>query len=88
MSNLNTLQDMLLKVATALGPEVLSEVAFVGGCTTGLHITDELSREDVRLTHDVDLVVSIAGISEWNDFQQEMQKKGFKVSMQQEKSAL
>lgn len=85
MSNLNTLRDMLLKVATALGPEVLSEVAFVGGCTTGLHITDELSREDVRLTHDVDLVVSIAGISEWNDFQQEMQEKGFKVSMQQEK---
>ncbi len=28
MSNLNTLQDMLLKVATALGPEILSEVAF------------------------------------------------------------
>jgi len=85
MSNLSTLQNMLLKVATALGPDVLSKVAFVGGCTTGLHITDELSRESVRLTHDVDLVVSIAGMAQWSDFQAKMHKKGFKVSMQQEK---
>ena len=31
---------MLQRVADALGTELLQEMAFVGGCTTGLLITD------------------------------------------------
>jgi hypothetical protein len=39
---------MLLMVAKALGPDMLNEVAFVGGCTTSMLITDDLSLEFAR----------------------------------------
>lgn len=41
------------RVADALGADLLREVAFVGGCTTGLLITDAVSLEAVRFTDDV-----------------------------------
>ncbi len=41
-------QHMLARVAQALGPDLLPDVAFVGGCTTGLLMTDAVSREAVR----------------------------------------
>jgi len=53
---------MLQRVADALGSELLREVAFVGGCTTGLLITDDISREAVRFTDDVDLIVHVIGL--------------------------
>lgn len=48
---------MLGLVATALGPELSREMAFVGGCTTALLLTDAVSREGVRSTDDVDLIL-------------------------------
>jgi len=35
--------NMIEVVARALGDEILNKVAFVGGCTTVLLVTDELS---------------------------------------------
>lgn len=32
--------DMIAVVARALGSDLLAKVAFVGGCTTGLLLTD------------------------------------------------
>ena len=43
MSRYNTHREMILMVAKALGDELLPQVAFVGGCTTGLLITDEMT---------------------------------------------
>ena len=43
-------EQMLQTVANALGPDLLREVAFVGGCTTALLITDAFAREAVRFT--------------------------------------
>jgi|GEM_PF-4167243 len=37
-------ESMLKTVAEALGPEMLSLVAFVGGCTTALHVSAYLGR--------------------------------------------
>ncbi|MEY8251757.1 MAG: hypothetical protein RPR91_05175 [Colwellia sp.] len=82
MSNFTALKGMLVQVAQALGPEVLNEVAFVGGCTTGLHLTDEFSKENVRLTDDVDLIVSVVTRAGWYKFQEDMRAKGFKESME------
>ena len=48
------LVTMIREVARALGDEMLSQIAFVGGCTTGLLITDPIARESVRYTQDVD----------------------------------
>lgn len=76
------LTNMLETVARALGEDLLPEVAFVGGCTTGLLITDDFTKEEVRYTEDVDLIVSILGYAHWSAFQQQLQKKGFSISMQ------
>ncbi len=49
----------MLSVAKALGDELLLQVAFVGGCTTGLLITDAVTKESVRYTEDVDLITHV-----------------------------
>lgn len=73
-------KQMLLKVASALGQEMLDEVAFVGGCTTSLLLTDNFSLESARFTEDVDLIVGIVGRIEWHKFQKVLRSKGFSVS--------
>ena len=82
MSTFNQLQSMLLAVAHALGPELREQVVFVGGCTTGLLITDEASKESIRYTDDVDLIVNVIGYVGWNAFSQRLQAQGFRVSME------
>ncbi|AKC77400.1 hypothetical protein XB05_00540 [Xanthomonas arboricola] len=73
-------QHMLARVAEALGPDLLPEVAFVGGCTTGLLMTDSVSREAVRFTEDVDLIVHVMGLGSWYRLQQVLAGKGFRTS--------
>lgn len=58
------LKGMIETVARALGDDLLKEVAFVGGSTTGLLITDEFTREEVRYTDDVDLIVNVVGYAQ------------------------
>jgi hypothetical protein len=53
------LKSMIETVARALGDDLLGRFAFVGGCTTGLLITDEFSKEEVRFTDDVDLIINL-----------------------------
>lgn len=43
MNAYNKSQEMLIMVVRALGDELLNEVAFIGGCTTGLLLTDDIS---------------------------------------------
>jgi hypothetical protein len=61
MSTINLQKAMLVKVAEALG-DMLSEVAFVGGCTTGLLVTDDFTKEQIRYTDDEYLIVNIAPV--------------------------
>lgn len=75
------LKSMIETVARALGDDLLKEVAFVGGSTTGLLITDEFTREEVRYTDDVDLIVNVVGYAQWADFQDRLRNKGFIESM-------
>lgn len=73
---------MIQCVANALGTELLNEVVFVGGCTTGLFITDEFSIEQIRSTDDVDLILYLmGGKAEWFKFQARLRKHGFEVKM-------
>jgi predicted nucleotidyltransferase len=83
MSHTHNIQ-MLEVVAQALGQELCQEVAFVGGCTTALLLTDEFSREEVRYTDDVDLVVHLTGYAQWQKLVAQLQQKGFKQSQQDE----
>ena len=73
-------RSMLLKVATALGNDMLNKVAFVGGCATGLLITDDYTREQVRGTDDVDLIIHIIKYSKYEEVIKTLESKGFKRS--------
>jgi hypothetical protein len=57
---------MLEEVAEALGEELREQVAFVGGCTTVLLITDEYTQESIRGTDDVDLVIHLTSTADWS----------------------
>ncbi len=48
MNTINLQKEMLIKVATALGDDLVRSMVFVGGCTTGLLVTDEFTKEHRR----------------------------------------
>ena len=64
MSVVNLQKEMLVHVATALNA-LLPQVVFIGGCTTGLFITDDFTKEQVRYTDDVDLIVHVGSYFDW-----------------------
>jgi len=77
MTRFNLFREMIARVAIALGEELLDQVAFVGGCTTGLLLTDEYTLEQVRYTDDVDLIVHVVSHVEWAKLQEILREKGF-----------
>jgi len=82
MNTYNQLHEMLVMVAKALGEDLLKEVVFLGGCTTGLLLTDKVSKEAVRYTDDVDLVTHVIGYPDWINFQKRIKERGFEESME------
>jgi predicted nucleotidyltransferase len=78
VSEINRQAEMIALVARALGTDLLARVVFVGGCSTGFLVTDALTKEDIRYTDDVDLIVSIASYVEWNKLQEQLRLIGFK----------
>jgi predicted nucleotidyltransferase len=71
-------REMIEQVATAIGVDLLEDVAFVGGCTTALFLTDSFSLEQVRHTDDVDLIVHVVGYPEWAALQGKLRAQGFR----------
>ena len=55
-------------------------MAFTGGCTTGLLITDEVTKESVRYTNDVDLIVEVVGYADWAALQAQLIERGFSLN--------
>ena len=80
MNRVAQLEDMLLLVAKALGAELSRQVAFVGGSTTGLLVTDKVTQSAIRYTEDVDLIVNVIGYSQWRRLQQQLQARGFSIN--------
>ncbi|MFA0154424.1 hypothetical protein, partial [Vibrio sp. 10N.261.46.C10] len=76
-STFEKLKGMVIQVAEALGSDLLSKTAFVGGATTGFLLTDELAQESVRSTDDVDLIVSALGYFQNAEFEQTLRERGF-----------
>ncbi|SDS50497.1 hypothetical protein SAMN05216598_1800 [Pseudomonas asplenii] len=74
------LLDMLDTVAQALGEDLCQQVAFVGGCTTVLLVTDEVTLEDLRFTDDVDLVIQLSGYAGWPKLMEQLRRRGFMES--------
>jgi predicted nucleotidyltransferase len=71
---------MLSAVAEGLGDELLKEVAFVGGSTTWLLCTDDIVLDDIRSTDDVDLVIELGGIADWERLTERLAIQGFKIT--------
>ncbi len=66
-------------VATALGP-VCDSVIFVGGCATGLLLTQE--RPDrIRITEDVDIVAQALTIHDYHAIEARVRAQGFSNDM-------
>jgi hypothetical protein len=66
----------LLELAAAALDDLLPEVAFVGGATVELWITDP-GAPPVRATNDVDVVVEVTTRSEFHAFEERLRKRGF-----------
>lgn len=75
---------LIESVAHGLGAELLAEVAFVGGCTTAMLVTDSAVLDDIRFTDDVDLVIELAGISAWQGLTERLAAKGFRITGEDE----
>lgn len=67
---------MVERAAQELAP-FLDEVAFVGGATVALWITDQGAPEP-RVTKDVDLVVEVASRLAWYDFEERLRAHGLR----------
>lgn len=70
--NLNS----LILIANRLD-ELCNEVTFVGGCITGLLITDKAA-PDVRFTVDVDCIINVVSKHEYHSLSAKLRQKGFK----------
>jgi len=88
MSNINLQKEMIELVAVSLGKELLDLMVFVGGCTTGLLVTDDFTKEQVRYTDDVDLVVHVIGTGEWYQLLDKLRAKGFREDMESSDSVI
>lgn len=57
--------------------ELCNEVTFVGGCITGLLITDKAA-PDVRFTVDVDCIINVVTKPGYHSLSEKLRQKGFK----------
>ena len=77
MSNPNL--AILELVAHALGP-VCDDVVFVGGCATGLLLT-QARPDSVRITEDVDIVAQAVTVHEYHAIEARVRARGFSNDM-------
>jgi len=68
--------EILLLATEQLG-ELLEEVVFLGGCATGLLLTD-LAAPPVRATKDVDVIIEVTSRSNYYQFEEKLRQHGFK----------
>src|SRR5215467_6307022 len=67
--------QLLVDAAKLLRP-ILGELVFVGGCATGLLITDRAAA-DVRPTYDVDAIAEITSYMAYTEFSERLKALGF-----------
>ena len=73
---------MLIHVAKRLG-DFREKVVFVGGCATGLLITDPAMPE-VRVTQDVDVIVEVTSRWEYYRLEKELLNRGFRQDISED----
>lgn len=78
MINTQINRKVINTIAHALGV-LNNRVVYVGGAVVSLYIDDKAA-EDIRPTKDIDISLEIASISELETLREELSKKGFKQS--------
>jgi hypothetical protein len=68
-------RELLIRGARILG-DLRDEFVFLGGCTTGLLITDPAAA-DIRPTRDVDVIVATASVADYYAIAKRMRALGF-----------
>ncbi len=66
-------------VALAIG-DLLPHVTFVGGSTTVL-LVDEVAHHGIRKTDDVDIIVDVSTLAEYQKFSRKLREQGFREDM-------
>lgn len=74
--------DMLEIMARKLGP-LTERLVFVGGCTTGLFITDLLLPQ-IRVTRDVDVITEASSRLDYHQMEDELRRLGFTPDLRPE----
>ena len=78
---LNPNLNIMIAAATRLG-ELCDDMVFIGGCATGLLITDPAAPA-VRYTIDVDVIVEVASRAEFYKLEEELRERGFQQIMEE-----
>ena len=73
---------LLESVVAALGP-LCPRFVFVGGCVTGLLITEAAS-PPVRTTRDVDVIVEVVSLGEYHTLEHQLQQAGLRHDRSQD----
>ncbi len=67
--------ETLTMAVSKLGP-VADEMVFLGGCATGLLITDPAA-PSVRVTTDVDVITEVASLRDYYQLAKRLRQRGF-----------
>jgi len=73
--------ELLARVATALG-DLRERLTFVGGCATGLLITDPAAAP-VRATQDVDAIVAVVSLADYHRIGGALRERGFAQTLEE-----
>ncbi len=70
----------ILMLAVDQLEELTDEMVFIGGCATGLLITDAAA-PPIRVTKDVGAIVLVASYAAYHRLSEKLRKKGFREDM-------
>lgn len=70
----------ILELAVEQLGELVDELVFLGGCATGLLITDPAA-PPIRITRDVDAIVQVMSLSDYHNLELRLRARGFVEDM-------
>ena len=70
----------ILEMAVARLGDLRDELVFLGGCATGLLITDR-GAPSIRMTRDVDVIAEVSSLSDYHTLSARLRSKGFREDL-------
>ena len=76
MPSINDPNIEMLEVGVAKLGHLVDDLVFLGGCATGLLLTDDAAPPP-RVTRDIDVIIEVASLSEYHSFNAKLRSRGF-----------